>query len=221
MRFQRRTLIGGALAAALVVIGVALFIQISTKRISAGGLSFDVPFGWTVHTDLPPTTGMGQTFALVGTLPWGDCGAIDINCHYQERLSEHEIQVEFSIGILPGNDFCAFAKERPDLEGRGDGVRVAETHYLRIDGRPAVETTYSLANPDYYGSDAWRQWDIAPADTTTTRYQVFAEWRGPGEEDLLSALDRMVTSIDLGASGYGSGPADCGDPFPGLIPATT
>jgi len=157
---------------------------------------------------------MGQTFALVGTLPWGNCAASDINCHYQERLSEHQIQVELSIGILPGTDFCSFAKERPDLEGRSDGVRVAETHNLRIDGRPAVETTYSLEQPDYYGADAWRQWDIAPPDTTTMRYEIFAEWRGPGEDDLLAALDRMVASLHLGASGYGNGLPDCGDPFP-------
>lgn len=211
---RRRTAIATLAIAALVVVLTALVTN-GTKRVSLGGLSFDVPFTWAVHTQIPPTTGMGNTLALIGTLPWGDCDAYDINCHFEERLSRNEIEVDVSVGYLLASDFCSYAKERADLEPRTDGIRVTETHYFRIDGRPAIVTEYSLDTSDYYGSDGWRKWEIAPSDTTGALFRIFAKWRGPGEAGFLAALDRLVESIDLGPSGHATNPAgDCADPFP-------
>jgi hypothetical protein len=206
----------------VVAVGVvAMLVLVSTvalnhpKRVSLGGITFEVPASWAVHTDIPPTTGPGSTLALLGTLPWGDCANSDINCHYQERLSRNEIEVEVSLVSLLGGDYCAFARQRPDLEPRSDGIRVTETHYFRIDGRPAIMTDYSLDTSDYYGSDGWREWEIAPADTTGGFYRIFAKWRGPDDGAFLAGLDRLIGSIDLGPSGQASYPVpDCGDPFP-------
>lgn len=210
----RRLVTAALVVAVLIALGVAL-VTSGTKRVTLRGLSFAVPFGWTAHTEISPSTGMGQTLALIGTLPWGPCDASDINCHFQERLSRDEIQVEVSIGFLPDGGFCAYAQDRPDLEPRTDGIRVTETHYFRIDARPAIVTEYSLDTSDYYGSDGWRKWEIAPLDTTDEVYRIFAMWRGPGDDQFLSALNRLVDSIDLGSSGYATIPAgDCGKPFP-------
>jgi hypothetical protein len=118
---RRRTAIAAFVVVATVVL-VASSVYNGTKRVSLGGLSFDVPFSWNVHTQIPPSTGLGTTLALIGTLPWGDCDAYDVNCHFQERLDRHEIQVEVSVGFLAGSDICAYALDNPDAVPRTDGV---------------------------------------------------------------------------------------------------
>jgi hypothetical protein len=210
----RKVVVAVLLVAAVVIVATGLVLN-SAKRVSLGGLSFQVPFSWAVHTDMPATTGPGNMLALIGTMPWGPCDSYDVNCHFQERLSRNEIEVDVSIVSRFGSDFCAYARERPDLEPRTDGIRVTETHYFRIDGRPAIVTLFSLDTSDYYGSDGWRQWEIAPADTTSAIYRIFAKWRGPDDAPFLAALDRLVETIDLGPSGYATNPpGDCADPFP-------
>lgn len=216
---QRRTAIATLVIAASLVV-ISTLVLNGTKRVSLGGLSFDVPFTWDVHTQIPPSTGTGSMLALIGTLPWGDCDASDVNCHFQERLDRHEIELQVSLGNLLSTDFCAYAHDRPDLVPRTDGVRVNGIHYIRVDGRPAIATEYSLDTPDYYLSDGWRKWEIAPADTTQARYTISAMWRGPGDDEFLAALDRLVASITLGPSGYAQQPIpDCGGPFPAAAPA--
>jgi hypothetical protein len=206
----------GALAVVTAaLVAVALLLLPRTTRFSARGIEFQIPSSWSVHQDIPPTFGFGQVFALLGTMPWGPCEDADINCHYQERFGRHEIEVEVGVMHGLGTDFCTYARERPDIEGMTGGVRVAETHYIRIDGRPAIATSYSLDSSDYYGSDGWRKWEIAPADSIQARYQIFARWRGPGDEAFLAALDQMIATVELGPSGYASPTLeDCGDPFP-------
>lgn len=212
----RRVGIGPVVAVVVVVVlAVALVIWPRTSRFSAAGIAFDVPSTWAIHDDLPGGFGMGQTYALIGTVPWGPCDELDINCHYQERFGRHEIEVEVGVMHLMSGDFCTYARERPDLEPRSDGVRVTETHYIRLDGRPAISTNYSMDSPDYYLSDGWRTWEIAPADADNVMYRISAKWRGPGEEAFLFEVDRMIQSVRLGPSGYGEfSIPDCGEPFP-------
>ena len=200
------------LAAAIL----ALLLQALPRvtRFSQAGLSFDVPSSWTVHDQLPPALGFGQTIALIGTAPWGPCAATDINCHYQERLGPHEIEISIEVGSLLGTDFCSYARDRPDMEPRSDGVSVVETHYFRVDSQPAISTYYSLAAPDYYLSDGWRKWEIEPIGATTELYRISAKWRGPGDQELLDALDQLIASVHLGPSSFGSVATDCGEPFP-------
>lgn len=207
----------GPLLALLPVVAVAVTLLAWPRfsHYSAAGIEFDYPSGWTIHDNLPPTTGMGQEIALLGTMPWGPCDESDINCHFRERLNRHEIELQVSVGSLMGSDFCAYAQSRLDLEPRTDGVRVNGIRYVRIDGRPAIATQYSLDSPDYYLADGWRKWEIAPADTTEVRYTIFAMWRGPDDDEILAALDRLVASITLTASGYAQPSIpDCGAPFP-------
>jgi hypothetical protein len=215
IRKPRRRTVAFVLAIAMVLTVAAVVVLNSTKRVELNGIAFDVPFSWTVHTEIPASTGFGSTIALIGTMPWGDCGTYDINCHFQERLSRDEIELDVGVIGLMDTDFCSFANKRPDLEPRTDGIRVSETHYFRIDGRPAIVTEYSLDTSDYYGSDDWRRWDIAPIDSTRVRYQISAKWRGPEESGFIAALDRLIASIDLTPSGYATVPVpDCGSPFP-------
>lgn len=218
---RRTAIVAVAIIAALIVAG-SLMIN-GTKRVTLPGLSFDMPFGWDVHTDIPPSTGMGQTMALIGTLPWGPCDAYDINCHYAQRLDRGEVEVEIDDDTMLDGDMCAYALNNPDAVPRTDGVQVTAIHYFRVDGRPAIETEYSLDNtgsPNYYLADGQRKWDIAPADTTSERFTIFAQWRGPGDDAFLAQLDRLVASIKLTSSGSaGTQSSDCGAPFPSLAPA--
>jgi hypothetical protein len=212
---RRRT----AIAALLVVAATVLLASLAytgTKRVSLGGLSFDVPFSWNVHTQIPPTSGLGNTLALIGTLPWGNCDTYDVNCHYRERLDRHEIEIDVGVGPMAGKDICAYALDNPDAAPRSDGVEVTAIHYIRLDGRPAIATEYSLdTTNNYYLADGWRKWDIAPADTTSERYTIFAMWRGPRDDEFLAALDRIIASVQLGPSGYAEPSIpDCGSPFP-------
>jgi hypothetical protein len=211
----RRRWIGLALAVLpLVVATVLVAVGRQPQRFAANGIQFEVPSTWRIHDHLPPTTGTGQELAIIGTMPWGPCDEIDINCHFRERLNRDEIEVHIGVSSLLGSDFCAYAHDRPDME-RSDGVRVMETHYIRIDDRPAISTTYSLDSPDYYLSDGWKTWKIAPADTTEVMYGISARWRGPGDDEFLAALDQLVASIKLGPSGYAvANIPDCGAPFP-------
>ena len=204
--------------AALVVIVLAggfLVYRYGTKHVALTGIQFDVPFSWSVNDTSRKSMAPVSTLALVGTLPWGDCAESDINCHYRERLSRHEIEIEISLAGMRGTDFCTFARERPDLAARGDGIRVSETHYFRIDNRPAISVDFSFDTDAYREADGWREWMIATGDGTTAQYRIFAKWRGPGDDEFTAALDRLVASIKLGPSGYAvAGGADCGDPFP-------
>ncbi|HJP87609.1 MAG TPA: hypothetical protein VJ850_01075 [Candidatus Limnocylindrales bacterium] len=209
---RRQVLI--AAFAVVVVAGGALFYRFGTNHVDLRGIAFDVPLGWNVNTNMPATTGPGQELAVIGTAP-DACGWDDYNCRYQERLSRHEIQIDVSIGGMLSDGFCQFAKDRPDLAPRTDGVRVTETHYVRIDGRPSITVAYDIDNTEYRPADGQRQWMISAKDSVGAWYSIFAQWRGPGDADFIADLDRMVGSIKLGPSGYAvAGGADCGDPFP-------
>jgi hypothetical protein len=198
----------------LVIAGAIAVAGHQPQKFSANGIAFEVPSSWHIYDKIPPTTGMGQLFVIVGTTSWGPCDEYDINCHFSERFNRQEIEVQVAAGYQLGDGFCAFARTRPDMD-RDDGVRVTETHYLRIDGRPAISTTYSLDSPDYYLANGWKEWKIAARDSTEAVFDISARWRGPGDDAFLAELDRMIASIRLGASAYGSSSAgDCGDPFP-------
>ncbi|HEY4228065.1 MAG TPA: hypothetical protein VGM49_06985 [Candidatus Limnocylindrales bacterium] len=213
---RRRVGIGPLLALLpIAVLAATLLVWPRVSHYSAQGISFDYPYGWTVHGDLGPSSGAGSIYAVLGTLPWGPCDAYDINCHFAERLDRREIEIQVGDGLLLSGDFCAYALDRSDLVPRTDGIRVSGIHYIRIDGRPAIETEYSLDTTDYYLSDGWRKWEIAPADTTAIRYTISAMWRGPGDDEFLAELDRLVASIKLGPTPYGQASSgDCGAPFP-------
>jgi hypothetical protein len=206
--------IGLALAVLpLVVATVLVAAGRQPQRFAANGIEFQVPPTWRIHDQIPPTTGTGQVLAIIGTMPWGPCDELDVNCHYQERLGRNEIQVDVGMSSGFGGDFCAFAHDRPDMD-RNDGVRIMETHYLRIDGRPAISNVYSIDTPGYYLATAARTWQIAPAESTQSWYTIYAQWRGPGDDEFIAALDQLVASIRLPTNHAAADLPDCGAPFP-------
>jgi hypothetical protein len=203
---------------AVVLVAAAAILRPGTRTYARDGLTFDYPGAWSVHDQLPPSTGLGQAIAILGTLPWGPCAASDINCHYQERLGHDQIEVEVDVVALMATDLCDYATTRPDLAGRGPGdPPVSGTTYVRIDGRPAIRTDFVVNGADYYGSDGWQEWLIAVPGSTAAAYEIRSRWRGPGDAGFLAALDRLVASVRLTSTAYlgGAGaPADCGAPFP-------
>jgi hypothetical protein len=216
-----------ALVAGILVvgtIGLAVWLRPATARFETaasfetGGFAFDYQADWAVHDQIPASTGFGQLLAVMGTLPWGPCAQSDINCHYEQRLGPGQIELQVSrVNLLSDDGICGYARERPDLAGRGpDDRQVLETRYFRIDGRPVVYTRYAAAADDYYLADGVRDWMIAPWDTTNDVFTLQAMFRGPGNDEMNATLDQLIASIQL-ESGFGPDypPAtDCGDPFP-------
>ena len=215
--------------AALIVATIALAVWLrpatntfrwpsDTARYENNGISFDYSASWTVHDQIPPTTGMGQTLALIGSLPWGPCQPYDINCHYEQRLGGGQIEVEVGRGIVVSEDgFCGYARERPDLGGRGpNDPQISETRLFRVAGRPVIYTAYAVNGADYYLSDEWRNWMFAATDTSTEAYWIRSRFRGPGADGFRLALDQLVASVRLGgASSINPPPAgSCTDLFP-------
>jgi hypothetical protein len=224
-----------ALAAtlAIVAVGVGLGVVGRFPSVDLGGLhhfksegiEFDYPASWSIHDQLPPTTGFGSTWAILGTHAWpASCGASDINCYYEAKLEPGTIAVEVGLLAMPQSDFdlCTRGASGSDLQGRGPDDPLATRTLTRVDGRPALRTRYDVGGKDYYGSDEWQDWDIAAVGTVHEAYTIHALFRGPGTDALQADLDRLIASIRLTPAMGGQGPADCGAPFPpvGLRDAT-
>ena len=188
-----------------------------TRTFTANGITLSYPAGWMVNQAIPPSSGLGSTFAIIGTQPWGLCLPLDINCHDDLRLEPSQISVQLGSGLSGGGSLCEIAIDRSDLAGRGPGDPPATGHLVRIDGRPTLETDYAVGQTDYYRSDAWRTWVIAAPGTTTSIYRIEAMYRGPGDSTFSQQLDDLVASlrfVEPTASLAGSEPGDCGPPFP-------
>jgi hypothetical protein len=187
-----------------------------TRTFAANGVTLTYPAGWMVNQVIPPSSGLGSTFAIIGTQPWGLCLPLDINCHDDLRLDPSQISVELGSGVSGGGSVCEIAATRSDLAGRGPSDPPATGHLLRVDGRPTLETDYTVGQADYYLSDAWRTWVIAAPGSTTLIYRVDAKYRGPGDDAFFRQLDDLVASIRFvePQTSTDGGPADCGAPFP-------
>ena len=194
--------------------GVTGLLLGSSRTFAVAGLTMDLPAEWSVNSTGWPSTGMGSTWAIVGTMPWGACLPSDINCHYQERLSGGQIEVEFGmVGLM--DDFCRIGATRSDLAGRGPNDPIARGRLMRISGRPAIQTDYAVGRGDYYRSDEWRRWLIAGPDSLGSAYTIDAKYQGPDVTRFRAQLDAMVASLRLNGQTRAGDPAtDCGPPFP-------
>lgn len=186
----------------------------ASRPFAVAGMTMDLPAEWSVNSTGWPSTGLGSTWAIVGTMPWGLCLPTDINCHYQERLSGGQIEVQFGmIGLL--DDFCRIGATRSDLAGRGPDDPIATGRLMRIDGRPTLQTDYAVGRRDYYRSDEWRRWMIAGPDSLGSAYTIDAKYQGPDVTRFRAQLDAMIASLRLTDSARAGDPAtDCGAPFP-------
>jgi hypothetical protein len=219
-----------AIAAVLVLVAVGVG-AVAIPRTSGGpgsrglrhfqaqGLDFDFPATWTIHDQLPSSTGFGQTFAVIGTHAWpSSCGASDINCYYEATLEPGTIAVNVGAVYFPAtdDDLCVRGATGIDLQGRGPDDPVATRTLIRVDTRPTLRTTYAVGGKDYYLSDEWLDWEIAAAGTADEAYTIDAKVRGPGTDAMKAELDALIASIRLTPGpNAGQGPADCGAPFPG------
>jgi hypothetical protein len=184
----------------------------------AQGLDFDYPGAWTIHDQLPASTGFGQTWAVIGTHAWPpSCGPSDVNCYYEAKLEPGTIAVDVGTSYFPStdDDLCVRGATGTDLQGRGPDDPVATRTLIRVDGRPTLKTTYAVGGKDFYLSDEWLDWEIAPIGTVDEAYTIDAKVRGPGTDAMKADLDALIASIRLTAgSAAGQGPTDCGAPFP-------
>lgn len=189
----------------------------TTHHLALDGIELDYPADWTVHDRLPASTGFGQVMAIIGTLPWGPCAPVDINCHYEQRLEPGQISVQVGrLALVGEEDICELGASRSDLDGRGPDDAPAAGSLTRIDGRPAIRTDYDVRQADYYHSDEWRHWTIAAPGSRRDAYTIQAMYRGPGIEEMRVELDQLIATIRLGegTSGNPTQLVDCGPPFP-------
>lgn len=216
-----------ALVAALIVAAAGIGYGIAGHLSSNGsgslhhfkieGIEFDYPASWTIHDQGWPSTGFGSTWAILGTHAWpASCAASDLNCYYEAKLEPGTIAVEVGLLAMPSTDLdlCTRGATGSDLQGRGPDDPVATQALTRVDGRPALRTTYAVGGKDYYGSDEWRNWSIAAAGTVDEAYSINAMYRGPGTDAMKADLDRLIASVRITPALGGSGNADCGPPFP-------
>jgi hypothetical protein len=209
----------GLVAAVVVIVAVVVIClrpmgPPPDHHFDQSGIAFDYPGTWTIHDQLPPTTGFGSPVALLGTLPWGPCGPADINCHYQVRLAPGQIEVDVSTGLLL-DGLCTLATGSDlDAAGPGDPARVSS--FVRVAGRPTIRTDASPGERDYYLSDVWRWWRVAAPGTTHYLVEIGTKYRDPGTVEMSAALDRLIASLTLApdVAAQGGPPADCGAPFP-------
>lgn len=187
-----------------------------TRTFEAAGIRFSFPTGWAVYDNLPRSTGLGSTVAILGNQPWGPCLPGDINCHFQVRLEPSQISVDVGVGSLRTSSICEIAADRRDLSGRSPDDPVAVGHLMRVDGRPTLATDYVVNQKDYYLSDAWREWTIAAPGGTSSVYRISARYRGPGAREFSDQLDVLIASITFPGplQQGGNVPKDCGPPFP-------
>jgi hypothetical protein len=187
-----------------------------TRTFTANGITLSYPAGWNVNDLGWPSTGLGSTFAILGTQPWGLCLPTDLNCHYELRLEPSQISVELGDGITGGTTVCKIGLNRSDLAGRGPGDPQATGHLLRVDGRPTLQTDYVVNQADYYHSDAWHSWVVAAPGSVTSVYRIEAKYRGPGDSEFRQQLDDLIASLKFATPSALSdgGPEDCGAPFP-------
>jgi hypothetical protein len=218
-------------AIAAVFVLVAVGVGVATIPHSSGGprngglnhfhtqgLDFDYPASWSIHDQLPPSSGFGQTWAVIGTHAWpSSCGASDINCYYEAKLEPGTIAVDIGVSYFPAtdDDLCTRGATGSDLAGRGPDDPVATRTLIRVDGRPALKTTYDVPGTDYYQSDEWLDWTIAALGTVDEAYFIDAKVRGPGTDAMKAELDALIASIRLSPGPNDSQDlADCGAPFP-------
>lgn len=217
--------IAAAFALVAVGIGVAAIPHSSGGPTDGGlnhfhtqGLDFDYPGSWSIHDQLPASSGFGQTWAIIGTQPWpSSCGASDINCYYEAKLEPGTIAVDIGVSYFPAtdDDLCVRGATGTDLQGRGPDDPLATRSLIRVDGRPTLRTAYAVGGKDYYLSDEWLDWEIAPVGTVDEAYAISSKVRGPGDDAMKAALDALIASIRLTPGpDSGQGPADCGAPFP-------
>lgn len=189
-----------------------------SRRLVLGNLEVTIPAAWWIHDRLPPSSGFGSMIAVVGTLPWGPCEDSDLNCHYEQKLGPGQIEVRFgTVSGFAEEDMCAIGATRSDLMGRRPDDPVATGRLMRVAGRPTLQTDYDVDRKDYYVSDEWRSWRIAPPGTTEAAYTIEALYQGPGVQVFRRQLDDVIASVrfdeDADWAG-GDGPVDCGPPFP-------
>lgn len=223
-----------AIAAALVVVAVGVRFAVVSQTPIAGpggahhyhaeGIDFDYPAAWSIHDRLPASSGFGSVWAIIGTHAWpASCGESDINCYYEAKLEPGTIAVDVGMSYMPATDvdLCTRGATGSDLEGRGPDDPIATRTLIRVEGRPTLRTTYAVGGKDYYGSDEWLDWEIAPVGSVDAAYFIDARVRGPNTEAMKADLDALIASIRLTASEIaGNDPtADCGAPFPAVSPS--
>ncbi|MGH2406466.1 MAG: hypothetical protein ACRDF7_00115 [Candidatus Limnocylindrales bacterium] len=212
------------LAAAVCLVAVACTGPVPSPSLPSAldhyavqGLNLDYPASWAINAAGWPSTGPGSTWAVLGTLPWGDCARSDLNCHYQVRLEAGQIQVEVGMVGMMSVDLCNFGAQRPDLAGRGPADPVATGSLTRVAGRPTVRTDYAFGGAGYYQADEERVWLIAFPGTLSSAYSIDAMYRGPGLDDLRGEVDRLIASIRIDATETNlvtGASTDCPAPFP-------
>lgn len=184
-----------SLARILVLAGAAIAVativqfggRLGLETHETGSFRFDAPSAWTVREAVIPFTG-GSSQAVVGTVPIPrSCGLenVDINCYYAQRLPPASV----SIVLLNSSPFTA--ADTLAL-ARSEGTR------LEVGGYEAYRFVHDINATDYYRSDAAASWLVVRPASTGSFWVIEARVRGPGADELVRDVERVVRSMRFG-----------------------
>ena len=178
-----------AALAAVVIVG-ALAIRLGAgpdlESHRTGPFTFEAPATWSVTNARAAWTG-GSSYAAIGTVPipaWCLEGLFDINCHLQQ------VPPAASVSILLLNEsgiLQADLTKRPDPEG----------FRMEIGGLEAYRIDHEIAPHDYYRSDVAVSWVVPYSEANGGPWVIDAKVRGPGAEELLRDVERLVASMRI------------------------
>ena len=178
------------------------------KVFDSNGITFEYPATWQLYEQMPLMISGGQTIAVLGTLPWGECAVTDLNCHIAQPLAPG--QVEVTVTTVGSYDICEFAT-RPNPSGLAFS---RARDLLRLHGRPTVRLgPFPSPSGDPLPEISWT-WVVAWRGTTGQSVVIDARLRGPNVDALTAAVDHVLATLAVPELLGQPGPVDCGSPFP-------
>lgn len=189
-RTPRRGIVAVAVTVLIAAVATPLLNGIGFERYRTGPFHFEAPAAWSVREARAAWTG-GSSHAVIGTVPIPSrCGSgnVDINCYFGLKLPPSSV----SIILLSGGRFMR-AEDMADYmaQVRSEGSR------MQIGGFEAYRFDREIAPNDYYGSDGFVSWLVFPDPDVGVGWVIDARVRGPGTEELMRDVERLVASMRL------------------------
>ena len=153
-----------------------------------GLIQFEYPASWVVQNQLPSTSGLGYTTAILGTLPLDPaCGTTNINCYFQEKLKPGTLSIIVGGAAYSGETIFDLPLAPTD-------------RHVTINGLPAIFSDRGHVPTDYYESDLEIGWKIASPTDPSQVVSVEAGIKGPGTDVMRAQVEAMVDSLRFGGS---------------------
>ena len=189
-RTPRRRIVAVTVIVLIAAVAIPLLNGIGLGRYRTGPFHFEAPVAWSVREARAAWTG-GSSHAVIGTVPIPSrCGSgnVDINCYLGLKLPPSGV----SIVLTSGGPFLR-AEDMADYMAR---IR-SEGSRMQISGIEAYRFDQEIAPNDYYRSDRAVSWLVFPDPEVGAGWVIDARVRGPGTDELMRDVERLVASMRL------------------------